>query len=141
MKGDEGLFGAAVTTRAIYHEGMQERRGHARYAIWFPVQIATEPAEGRPGDALAVAKDAGAGGISISAAVPFEVGVKVTVRFRVPADTGEEQRAEGTIVRMAQNPDDPHGTWPYRMAIAFETPIPELEARLRDVCSVPPPPA
>ena len=110
---------------------MAERREHARYAIWFPVQIS--PADADAGAALAVSKDASSGGISISSATPFEAGAKVKVTFLVPPDTGDERRAEGTIVRIEANPDDPHGLWPFRIGIAFDQAIPDLEEQLRTI--------
>lgn len=112
---------------------MQERREHARYAIWFPVHVS--PADATAKTIVAVSKDASSTGISISTASKFEVGEKVTVAFRVPPDTGAEQRVDGRIVRFAANAEDPHGLWPFRIAIAFDTPLPDLERLLAEVAA------
>lgn len=100
-----------------------ENRRHPRYAIWFPVNVATGDAR----QVLAVAKDASQSGIAISAPSGFEEGARVTLTFRVPPDSGDERTVDGAVVRHERNPDDPDGLWPWRIGIAFESPLPELE--------------
>jgi hypothetical protein len=108
---------------------VEERREHARYEVWFPVRI---EAAGGDGEALAVSKDAGSGGISISSAKAFQVGARVKVAFRGPSENSVEREVAGIIVRFDRNPDALHGNvWPYRMAIAFDSPLPELEGVMR----------
>ena len=33
----------------------------------------------------------------------------------------------GRVVRVEDNPEDPHGLWPHRLAVEFDQPEPELE--------------
>jgi hypothetical protein len=102
-----------------------ENRRHARYALWFPVNVATEDKQ-----TLAVAKDASQSGIAISAPAGVAAGAHVTLTFRIPPDGGEERTVSGRVVRHETNQEDPHGLWPYRIGIAFESPVPELEELL-----------
>ena len=104
-----------------------ERRKHARYALWFPVRIGT----GEKPEAIGVTRDASQAAIRVSAATKLEVGEHVTVSFTLP-ESEQEHRVEGTILRMEPNGDDPHGLWPYRITVSFDKEVPELEALLKE---------
>jgi hypothetical protein len=93
-----------------------QRRQHARYHIWFPVQIDSGDLSG----AMAVNHNIGAGGMLIALSAELAVGQDATVTFRLPPDGKQEQRMRGTILRLEKNPEDPDGVWPYRIAIAFD---------------------
>lgn len=69
----------------------------------------------------------------MSAVEKLEVGARVTVRFTVPGERGEDHTAEGTITRIAPNTDDPHGAWPYRVAVKFDAPLPGLSEALAEI--------
>jgi len=57
--------------------------------------------------------------------------------FRVtPADT-EEHRVRGEIVRVEENEEDPHGLWPMRVAVAFESDLPQLKDILQQMDDAP----
>lgn len=106
---------------------MTERRASERYAVWVPVQFGLGE---RPPE-LAVSYDISDSGIRISVAKPLEVGSEITVTFKMMPDDTVERTARGRIVRVDRNTDDPYGLWPYRMAVAFEHPLPELESALK----------
>jgi hypothetical protein len=104
-----------------------ERREHGRIRIWFPVQVDAEDV----GQQIGISYDVSRGGILISAAQRMEVGKEITVTLRLlPIDAPVEKVVRGRIVRMGRNDDDPDGIWPFRMAVEFAEPIPELEGYL-----------
>jgi hypothetical protein len=110
------------------HDRGADKRRDERYTLWFPVNVTTDDAR----QTLAVAKDASRSGIAISSPTGLETGARVTLSFRVPPDGGIEQNVTGIVARHERNPEDPHGLWPFRIGIAFEQPIPELEAILAE---------
>ncbi len=93
-----------------------QRRKHARYHIWFPVQVDAEDLSG----AMAVNHNIGAGGMLIALTAELNVDQRVVVTFRVPPQGEREQRIEGRITRVEKNPEDPEGTWPFRIAVVFD---------------------
>ena len=105
----------------------EDRRSQERYPVWLPIHFG----EGDAAEELAVSYDISEGGIQISTAKPLAVGAEITIRFRMVPDDGEERVARGLIVRSERNRDDPEGLWPFRMAVAFREPVPELEAALQ----------
>ena len=92
-----------------------QRRQHARYHIWFPVQIDSGDLAG----AMAINHNIGAGGMLLALSAEIAVGEEAIVTFRLPPDGAQEQTMQGTILRVEKNPEDPDGVWPYRIAIAF----------------------
>lgn len=60
----------------------------------------------------------------------LEVGSVVTIVVQIPPEGTVEKRIQGRVVRVEPNKDDPDGMWPHRMAVAFEHPVPEIEAAL-----------
>lgn len=107
-----------------------ESRVHPRYRVWLPVQLAGDTLEG----ALAVSKDASEGGMYLSASEPLGIGAAVRVSFTL-LEGGEPRTHEttGEITRMERNTDDPHGPWPYRIALRFHQPMPGLSAALEQM--------
>lgn len=100
--------------------GDDERRRSTRYGVWFPMQLSSE------GDViLAVTRDVSAAGVAMVAAARPEVGAEAKVTIQLPDDAQRELR--GAIVRVEPNESDEQGLWRYRVAIAFEEAVPELE--------------
>lgn len=93
-----------------------QRRKHARYTIWFPVQVDTAELE----EALAVNHNIGAGGMLIALSAELKADQKVKVTFRIPPHDSQERIVEGMIIRVEKNLDDPDGMWPFRIAVAFD---------------------
>jgi len=112
-----------------------ERRQHSRHVVWFPVHVDA----GDLGEGVAVSKNVSQSGILVASADRFAIGAPVKVAFRVLPVDKEPRRVEGTIVRTLQNTDDPHGPWPFRMAVEFDESIPELEMLLRAASGDEPP--
>ena len=48
--------------------------------------------------------------------------------LHVDPERREARELDGHIVRMVRNSADPNGLWPYKLAIEFESPDPELVA-------------
>lgn len=103
-----------------------ERRQGVRYNIWFPVQISTDE-----GGTLAVNHNVGGGGMLLATGAELEPGQKVSITFTLPPN-GPERRAEGKIVRVEENAEDPEGTWPNRVAVVFDVADEELETLLEE---------
>ncbi|HEX2676972.1 MAG TPA: PilZ domain-containing protein [Polyangiales bacterium] len=91
-----------------------QRREHARYKLWLPVQMSAG------GEAkLAVVHNMGAGGMLIALCAEVKVGEPVSVRFQLP--TGDSQRElQAHIVHVERNAEDPDGEWPFKVGIAFD---------------------
>ncbi len=98
-----------------------QRRRYGRYQLWFPVRVT-----GSGLDGMAVNHNVSASGMLIALSARLEVGAEVQLRFTLPAAHGGERMLRGSVVRIEQNAEDPDGMWPYRMAVAFEDPDPEL---------------
>ena len=107
---------------------VDDRRGRERHEVWFPVELDSVKLEQR----LAVSHDVSSCGILLSAATSLDAGSKVTVTFKVLPDDALEQKLQGRIVRVEKNADDPDGLWPLRIAVEFDQPVPELQAKLQD---------
>jgi len=86
------------------------------------VQVSGDEIEG----AVGVSKNASEGGVLISATTPLEMGTRVTVTFTLIGADGSDpthHKVPGTIVRVDRNDDDPHGTFPFRIAAKFDQPL------------------
>ena len=105
-----------------------QRRRHARYQIWFPVQVYAGELTG----AMAVNHNIGAGGMLIAVSAELKVESRVKVTFRLPPDGREERSMNGQILRIEKNLEDPEGVWPYRIAVAFDEIDPTLEPLLEN---------
>lgn len=106
--------------------GGQERRAHERFVVWFPVSMSDDAGEG-----FAVSKNISQTGILVATGDRLEVGAKVQLQFRVLPVDDSPRTLEGTIVRTMTNDEDPHGAWPFKVAIEFAGVAPEIEALLR----------
>jgi hypothetical protein len=104
---------------------MDERRRARRYEILFPMRL--EAQQGGPG--FAVSRNLSIGGTLMATATDLQLGAPVTVFFRVGGET-EERRAEGNIVRVGTNEDDPYGMWPYIVGVRFLAAMPDLDPLL-----------
>ena len=105
----------------------QERRSYNRYVLWFPVTLMT-PA-GRVG---AICRDASGGGLLVSAQMDLSEGMPLTATFRLPPMLSHEVACHARVVRSTKNSDDLELVFPFRVAIEFEAPHPEIEELLRN---------
>lgn len=119
------LYGGS---RRSYHEPVQ-RREHARYKLWFPVQV---HAGGQA--KIAINRDIGAGGMLVALCADVKVGEVVSVTFRLPTG-GEERSLSGKVVRLEPNTEDPDGEWPFKAGVAFDEVAADLIPHLEDAVS------
>jgi len=103
----------------------KERRRARRYEILFPMRL--EAQQGEPG--FAVSRNLSTGGTLMATAADLKVGAPVKIFFQIGGEAAE-RRAEGRIVRVATNEDDPHGLWPYLVGVRFAAAMPELDPLL-----------
>lgn len=109
-----------------------ESRAHERFRVWLPVQVSSDTIEA----AIGVTKDASRGGLLMAATEPLTVGTEVSLTFTLPDDAGNEgseRTVRARIVRMERNADDPHGPWPFRVAVQFLDVVDDLDLVLRQV--------
>jgi hypothetical protein len=115
---------------------VDDKRAAKRYALWFPMQMATE------GDVImGISRNLSEAGVMMVAAAEPEVGAVVTMTIVIPNDEAGEREIRGTIVRVEPNVADQEGLWRHRVAVAFEDRIEGLEPLLDEVSrqSHPPP--
>jgi hypothetical protein len=105
---------------------MGERRTYVRYIVWFPVTL-------RAGDAQVgtICRDASSGGLLVSSPALLDAQLAVTCSFRLSPDATEDVAIAGRILRADPNVDDLGLVFPYRLAIAFDPPRPDIEELLR----------
>jgi hypothetical protein len=106
-----------------------EARAHRRYRVWLPIRLSGDTVEA----SVAVSRDASEGGMLMSAVDALAIGTKVTLTFTVPGEPPVDHQIEGTITRITENADDPHGAWPYRVAVQFDSALPGLSATLAEI--------
>ncbi|MFK7989455.1 MAG: PilZ domain-containing protein [Sandaracinaceae bacterium] len=99
-----------------------ERRRAKRYTLWVPIQME----QGPDVQVLAVSRNISGTGVLVIAGAKLEVGAKLSLTLSVPSE--DDRALTGTIVRVEPNEEDPEGLWRHRLAIQFDTPVPELEA-------------
>jgi len=104
-----------------------DSRAHERFRVWLPIQVSSDTIEG----AIGVTKDASQGGLLMAATEPLTVDSVVSLTFTLPDET--ERVVRGKIVRMERNADDPHGPWPFRIAVQFVDPLDDLDDMLRAI--------
>ena len=103
-----------------------QRREHARYRLWFPVQV-----EAGGEIKLAMNQNIGVGGMLVALAADLKVDDVVALTFRLP--NGESDRSvSGRVVRIEPNTEDPEGAWPFKVGIAFDEVAPDLIPFLED---------
>ncbi len=115
---------------------MVEQRQRERARVWLPIRVQWG---GTPttaaGESLAVTYDASDKGVLMLAARAIPVGTRVSLTFDLPEDPPRARTGEGRVVRAGPNEDDPHGLWPFRIAVALDAPLEafalELEALAR----------
>lgn len=99
---------------------MPHHREYTRHKLWFPVQLEVG------GQArMAMNHNIGAGGMLMVLGADLSVGQTVRVTFRIPPGEVERQ-LQGTVLRIEPNEEDPQGSWPMRVAVAFDDVEPEL---------------
>jgi hypothetical protein len=101
-----------------------DRRRLTRYQVWFPVQLASSQLGG-----LGMTHNVAAGGMLLASSAELAPGERVKVTFAVPP-TSTLREHEGRVVRVEDNPADPEGMWPKRIAIEFDKVDDELEVLL-----------
>lgn len=99
-----------------------DRREHARHSVWFPVSI-----ESPAGEGFAISYDVSVGGLLVACPGQVDVGSEVTATFRLHKDA-PEHRVKGKVLRIEPTGDE--GPWRYRIAVAFESPVPEIQELL-----------
>ena len=103
---------------------MDDRRGHVRHPVWFPVSIQSAGADG-----IAITYDVSVGGLLVACPGTLDVGAEVTVTFRINA-SAPEQSVKGRVVRIEPNSGADDGPWRHRIAVEFAEPMPELESMI-----------
>jgi hypothetical protein len=107
---------------------VRERRAHPRYRLWVPARLEGDEQPSR----LAVGHDMSQKGSLLVTMVELSPGDRVRLFVRIPpTGEGEEQEIAARVLRVEVNDADPHGLWPYRVAVEFDEPSPELEELLR----------
>jgi hypothetical protein len=96
------------------------RRTNERFEVWVPVKVDALR------EGIAVTHDASSRGVLMLTASTLDAGSPVEIALKLPDDP-VPHRVSGRVVRIEENPEDPHGLWPHRMAIAFDEPQPDLE--------------
>ncbi|MBX3272318.1 MAG: PilZ domain-containing protein [Sandaracinaceae bacterium] len=100
----------------------EDRRRAKRHALWIPVEL-------RAGDdtyLLAVSRNISFTGVLVIVGASLDEGQRVALTLSIPG--GGERAVGGEIVRVGANEEDPDGLWRHLLAIAFDEPVPELEA-------------
>lgn len=99
-----------------------ERRRAPRLNAWFPVRF-----EGHTrGSGTALARNVSPCGILLATRRAIDVGSPLTLRVLIDPEGGASRELVGRVVRMTQNTEDPGGLWPFKMAVEFDRPDPEL---------------
>jgi hypothetical protein len=80
---------------------------------------------------MAMNHNIGAGGMLMVLGADLSVGETVRVTFRIPPGDVERQ-LQGTVLRIEPNEEDPQGSWPMRVAVAFDDIEPELAPLLAE---------
>jgi hypothetical protein len=102
-----------------------DRRVKDRYSIWFPLKVESPSLT----DGVAVSRNISETGVLMLSATKLDPGSVVNVTFKVEK-AGTERTAQAKIVRMEKNTGDQTGLWPWRVAVEFIEPVPELEPML-----------
>ena len=105
---------------------MSERRNYVRYVLWFPVTLLTSS-----GPIGAICRDVSPGGMLLSCGSVVPTDSITTCRFRLSLDATEEFVVRGHVLRADRNQDDLELVFPFRIAIEFDTPRPDIEEMLR----------
>ncbi len=105
---------------------MNERRNYVRYILWFPVTLLTSQ-----GNIGAICRDVSPGGMLLSCATRLPTDSVTTCRFRLSLSDADEISVRGRVVRESRNEDDLELVFPFRVAIEFDTPRPDIEEQLR----------
>ena len=90
--------------------------------IWFPVHLDA----GSLGDQVTLSRNLSQKGVLLASREGFLIGAAVTVTFEGPFDE-KKRTLEGTVVRTSEGEDD---RFPFRIAVEFDDPAPDLEAAL-----------
>lgn len=101
-----------------------ERRVHRRRPFWLPVMV--DQLE----ESFAVSHDASDSGLLLVCNRKLAAGATVSLRFSVPPGGIVELNVTARVVRVTHNDEDPDGIWPFKMAVQFEHPVPQLEEYL-----------
>jgi hypothetical protein len=108
-----------------------ERRVHPRYRLWLPARL-----ESSAGEELAVGHDLSQKGSLLVTDAKLEVGDHLTMVVKLPPTEDEERHIGCTILRCEHNDADPEGLWPYRIAVVFDEPNPEIDRLVHEHASL-----
>lgn len=100
---------------------VREKRSYQRYEISFPVTVVHGKRE-----VWAICRDASSGGFLLSSESPIDVGAKVKARFKVSPRSRAERSVAAVVVRQEASVGDPMLAFPYRAALEFSEPVPDL---------------
>ena len=103
-----------------------ENRRSRRVKTWFPVRMRNADRRN-----TAVAKYISEKGILLAARRELPLGTEVHVSLHLDPEAGTPRLVHGRVVRQEPNANDPGGLWPYKLAIEFDEPDPELMAAIR----------
>jgi hypothetical protein len=107
---------------------MDDRRHHDRYRLWLPARLEGSEVAGR----LAVGHNISQTGSLLVTSGKLAVGHELRIFVRLPPQGSAEKELRARVVRCDVNQADPNGLWPYRVAVEFAEPHPELEELLRE---------
>jgi hypothetical protein len=110
-----------------------ERREHRRLRFWLPLQLEVEGTGEKIEEGMAVSHDASDGGFLLVCSQRCPVGAPIHLTFSIPPGGPLTVRVGATVVRVSSNDEDPDGLWPYKVAVQFDEPVPDLEAYLEHV--------
>lgn len=96
------------------------RRTRERYEVWLPVKVDALR------EGIAATHDASSHGMLMVTASTLEPGSPIDISIKLPGEP-MFRRVPGRVVRVEENPEDPHGLWPHRVAVEFDEPQPDLE--------------
>jgi hypothetical protein len=105
----------------------EDRREATRHPVWFPMKVDTP----KNPEGVAVSRNVSETGVLMLAAGKLDPGSSVTVTFRLDK-TSPERTVQAKIIRSEANAGDTTGLWPWRVAVEFLEPQPELEPLLRE---------
>jgi hypothetical protein len=95
--------------------------------VWFPVTLSTD--EGPVG---AICRDASAAGMQVSCRSPIAVGSNLQATFSITLAQGTSHVVNAHVVRSETNEGDLSLAFPFRLALRFLKPLPDLPQLLAD---------
>ncbi len=104
-----------------------ERRIHQRYRASLPMRLQIVGGA----ESMAVSSNVSQSGILAVADRSHGLFSTVFVRLMLGTEIKNEYSASAMIVRVGKNSLESKGTWPFTIALAFTSPVPEIELLLQ----------